>query len=162
MRDVIKLGGKPQDAQRQNAGAGIGPQAAMHHLAIYGTLLLTGPVFAALARFFETEFAALPRIGGREWGGDGGSTASKVQGSGGGRQHTYAHASRREQWRKNRWEMERKREVLWTVATVRGGVTVVKFGAREAEGGREWLGEMLKEEGSVGREFGAGGLMCVR
>ncbi len=30
---------------------------------------------------------------------------------------------------------------------MRGGTTVVKFSAREVEGGRKWLREMLREEG---------------
>ncbi|KAL9043990.1 MAG: hypothetical protein Q9214_002840, partial [Letrouitia sp. 1 TL-2023] len=75
VRDAIKLGdGRSSSAtlsqqRAQNDGGPRDPRTAMHGLALYGTLLLAGPVFAPLAAFFRMEFAALPRIGGREWAG---------------------------------------------------------------------------------------------
>jgi len=126
--------------------SGEGLKNKMENLGVFGTLILIGPLVQRLADFFLTEFTLLPRIGSRNWGEA--SSEPKLEG--------------RERWRKERQEREKKDGVLWTVAKVRGGrATVVKFGARDVEGGREWLGGMLREEGTVGREFGPGGLMGV-
>jgi len=126
--------------------SGEGLKSKMENLGVFGTLILVGPLVQRLADFFLTEFTLLPRIGSRNW--DEASSEPKPEG--------------RERWRKERQEREKKDGVLWTVAKVRGGrATVVKFGAREVEGGREWLAGMLREEGTVGREFGPGGLMGV-
>jgi len=133
--------------------------ARMDHHGIFGTLVLLGPLFTSLGAFFLSEFALLPRIGGRDWG-DAPTTSNHV--------HPTSNAEaveteklRLEQWRRQRWKTEKDDGVLWTAARVRGCV-VVKFAAREVEGAREWLGGMWREEGTVGREFGEGGLMCVR
>lgn len=121
-------------------------KAKMENLGVFGTLILVGPLLQGLAEFFLSEFALLTRIGSRNWGTE--SEEKKLEG--------------REKWRKERQEREKKDGVLWTVAEVRGGrATVVKFGARDVEGGREWLGAMLREEGTVARAFGPGGLMGV-
>jgi len=56
---------------------------------------------------------------------------------------------------------EKEDGLLWTSCFVRG-CTVVKFTAREVEGARAWLRSMLREEGTVARECGEGGLMFVR
>ncbi|KAL8945750.1 MAG: hypothetical protein Q9222_007755 [Ikaeria aurantiellina] len=118
-------------------------------LAIFGTVILVGPLLAPLADFFIQEFALLPRIGGRNW--DAHAAEESVD------------LSSREKWRKERHERESRDRVLWTAARVRGGAAVVvKFGATEVEGGRMWLGAMLREEGTIGREFGPGGLICVK
>ena len=126
-------------------------------LGLFGTLILAGPLFSSLSSFLLQEFAALPRIGARDWSHGETSTASEEPT---GAKEMDA-AKRFEEWRKRRQETEVRDGVLWTAAKVRG-CTVVKFGAREVEGGKGWLGAMLKEEGSVGREFGPGGMMCVR
>lgn len=121
--------------------SGEGLKNKMENLGVFGTLILVGPLLQNLADFFLSEFTLLPRIGSRDWGD---ASSEEVK------------------WRKERQEREKRDGVLWTVAKVRGGrATVVKFGARDVEGGREWLGGMLREEGTVGREFGAGGLMGV-
>ncbi|TKA76706.1 hypothetical protein B0A55_03933 [Friedmanniomyces simplex] len=39
----------------------------MHDLAVFGTLILFGPLFHSLGQLFMAEFKALPRIGGRKW-----------------------------------------------------------------------------------------------
>lgn len=114
---------------------------------VFGTILLYGPIFASLSEFFLSEFSSLPRIGGRNWNPDGQSEED---------------LSARQRWRKQRLEKEKADGVLWTAARVRGGVTVVKFSATQAHGGRAWLGCMLREEASVKREFGDGALMFVR
>lgn len=129
-------------------GAQGGIAALVGNAGVFGTLLLYGPLFSSLSAFFVSEFGSLPRIGGRNWGSDD--------------QPKKESLSARQRWRTSRLEKEKADGVLWTAATVRGGVTVVKFAASEVEGGRAWMGAMLKEEGTVGREFGAGGLMFVR
>ena len=121
-------------------------KSKMENLGIFGTFILCGPLVQSLAEFFLAEFELLPRIGGRNWGIVG--EERRLEG--------------REKWRAERQEREKADGVLWTVAKVRGGrATVVKFGARDVEGGREWVGTMLREEGSVVRDFGPGGLMGV-
>ncbi|MCJ1357236.1 MAG: hypothetical protein MMC33_007232 [Icmadophila ericetorum] len=134
LRDNIILEGKSFSAKMDNVG-------------IFGTVLLHGPLFSALAEFFLEEFRLLPRIGGRSWEDENADA-----------QPLSDEAMRR----KERWRLEREEEALWTAARLRGGVVLVKFGAREVEGGRKWLGAMLREEGSVAREFGEGGLMNIR
>jgi urease accessory protein len=122
----------------------------MHGLDVFGTLVLRGPNVESIAAFFLTEFAALPRIGARDFRSqdmkDMDSTIVLVH---------------REAWRKARLEQDLADGVLWSAAKVRG-CTVVKFGARTAEGARLWIGGMLKEEGSISQCFGEDAMMCVR
>ncbi|KAL8917706.1 MAG: hypothetical protein Q9172_005715 [Xanthocarpia lactea] len=123
-------------------------------LGIFGTIILIGPLLSPLANFFIDEFKALPRIGAKDWNA-----------------HTYSAATvsgmlptdteRREKWRKQRQEREKRDGMLWTAANVRGAV-VVKFGAREVEGAKVWLKEMLRQEGTMEKQFGSGALMCVK
>ncbi len=118
----------------------------MDGMGVFGTMILRGPLFEELGNFLVGEFKALPRIGGRNWAGAGDEVRELTA---------------RERWRGERVKREKVDGVLWTACHVRG-CTVVKFSAKEVEGAREWLGGMLREEGSVGREFGPGGLMFVR
>lgn len=133
VRDAVVLDGK--DVRGRMDGMGV-----------FGTVLLRGPLFEPLADSFVEEFEALPRIGGRNWA----SANDAVQ-----------KLTVKEEWRKKRLQREKEDGVLWTACHVRG-CTIVKFAAREVEGAKEWMGRMLREEGSVGREFGDGGLMFVR
>lgn len=133
VRDAVVLDGK--DVRGRMDGRGV-----------FGTVLLRGPLFDALADFFVEEFKALPRIGGRNWSGTG---------------DTVHELTEKEEWREKRLQREKDDGVLWTACHVRG-CTVVKFAAIEVDGAKAWLRNMLKEEGSVGREFGDGGLMFVR
>lgn len=130
-----------------NNCGGISPLVA--NAGVFGTLILYGPLFVPLARFFLGEFTSLPRIGERNWNDSDGNENADI-------------LSSRQRWKKNRVAREKADGVLWTAAEVRGGVTVVKFSAREVEGARAWMGEILREEGSVGRDFGEGGLMFLR
>ncbi|MCJ1396813.1 hypothetical protein MMC11_000003 [Xylographa trunciseda] len=132
----------------------------MDNLGLFGTLVLVGPLFTALGDFFVEEFGLLPRIGGRDWG-DKPSTTSSIGNPASDEAGKLEEQRRTSQWRQERWKTEKADGVLWTAARIRGCV-VVKFGAREVEGGRRWLGAMWKQESTVGREFGEGGLMCVR
>ncbi|KAL8931498.1 MAG: hypothetical protein Q9216_007181 [Gyalolechia sp. 2 TL-2023] len=124
-------------------------------LGIFGTVILIGPLLAPLAQFFVSEFKLLPRIGARDW------SSGNSQGSAADPDLVETEEERRARWRRKRQEREKKDGVLWTAASVRGAV-VVKFGAREVEGAKVWLGDMLMEEGTIEREFGPGGLMCVK
>jgi len=119
----------------------------MHDLALFGTLILYGPLVHPLGQFFMNEFKMLSRIGGRKW--DSGSES--------GDEDVDATAVRRAV----RQRQESADGVLWSAASVRGCV-VVKFGAPAVEGGRRWLHSMLVEEGSVVREFGERSLLCLR
>ncbi|KAL9007371.1 MAG: hypothetical protein Q9173_007340 [Seirophora scorigena] len=132
-------------------------RSRVDELGVFGTVILVGPLLSSLACFFVDEFKALPRIGARDW------SSREVQGSAAAAsvEVQETEAERREEWRKRRQEREKRDGLLWTAASMRGAV-VVKFGAREVEGAKIWLGDMLREEGTVGREFGPGGLICVR
>ena len=137
----------------------------MDGMGVVGTLILLGPVFESLAGFFVGEFEGLERIGGRDWGGGGGGGVSDDGGveGGGDDEKKQREERRRERWRAGRQRMESEQGVVWTACHVRGRkCCVVKFMAREMQGARDWLGGMLREEGTVGREFGEGGLMFVR
>ncbi|KAK4679330.1 hypothetical protein QC764_203230 [Podospora pseudoanserina] len=123
---------------------------SMHGVGIVGTLLLRGPLMKSLGDFFLAEFAALPRLGARDFRSDAAKQAAAL-----------AQATPREKWRAERLVMENNSKLLWSAANVRGCV-VVKFGAPEVEDGRLWIGSMLQEEGSISHHFGDHALMCVR
>ncbi|KAH8725751.1 UreD urease accessory protein-domain-containing protein [Phaeosphaeriaceae sp. PMI808] len=118
--------------------------ARMDGYAVFGTLIIYGPVFASLARFFLDEFESLPRIGGRDWG-DGG----------------LAEDTGKERRRRARQQREKGDELIWSAANVRGFV-LVKFGCREVEGAKVWLRDMIVEEESVVKGFGERAIMCLK
>jgi urease accessory protein len=122
----------------------------MHGLGLFGTLVLRGPLVAGLAAFFMAEFAALPRIGARDFRSD--ETAANED---------KRQVSRQQAWRASRLKQEKEDGILWSAANVRG-CTVVKLGARTVEGGRMWIGSMIKEDGTIGRVFGEDAMMCVK
>jgi urease accessory protein len=122
----------------------------MQRMGIFGTLVLRGPLVDSLAAFFLSEFAALPRIGARDF-----RSQEKMDKDSG---VVFSH---QDSWRRARLKQEMEDGLLWSAAKVRG-CTVVKFGARTAEGGRMWIGSMVKEEDSIPRHFGLGSTMCVR
>ncbi|KAF4240937.1 hypothetical protein CNMCM8980_001029 [Aspergillus fumigatiaffinis] len=99
---------------------------------IIGTLILYGPVFGGLASFMLDRFASQKRIGAQNW------SSSVPDGS----------------------ESSPHSEVIWTAAQMRGG-TVVKFGTTDSDAAKQWLGGLLREEGSVAREFGESALFCL-
>ena len=110
-----------------------------HPHGIVGTLILHGPVYEELASFIMQRFTSQPRIGARNW-------SSSVPPSKSGPE-SYANAS--------------SSNVTWTAARVRAGFTLVKFGAKDFEAAKTWLGDLLREEGSVVREFGEEALICL-
>jgi urease accessory protein len=122
----------------------------MQGLGLFGTLILKGALVEPLAVFFMAEFAALPRIGARDF-------RSEEAVAEDGKIELPPQAA----WRARRLKQEKADGILWSAAKVRGCI-VVKFGARTVEGGRTWIGSMLKEEGSIERVFGDDALMCVR
>ncbi|KAF2260155.1 UreD-domain-containing protein [Lojkania enalia] len=111
---------------------------------VFGTLIIRGPMFADLQKFFLGEFEALPRIGGRNWG-------DQVQ----------MELNRGEQWRIDRQQREKSDGLVWSAANVRGFV-LVKFASREVEGSRNWLRDMVREEGSLVRGFGERSILCLK
>ncbi|KAK3048796.1 hypothetical protein LTR09_009908 [Extremus antarcticus] len=121
--------------------------ARMDGLAVFGTLIIYGPLFRQLGQFFVDEFKVLPRIGGRNWDSNSDSGEDEIDPA----------VSRRLE----RQRQETEDRVLWSAAAVRGCV-VVKFGAREVEGGRRWLKHMLSEDGTIRAQFGERALLCLR
>lgn len=117
--------------------------------AVFGTLILFGPLMRSLGEFFMEEFKVLPRIGGRKW--DSGSDC------GDGEDDVEPAVVRR----LVRQRQEVEDNVLWSAASVRGCV-VVKFTAPEVEAGKSWLRRMLLEEGSVRTMFGDRAFLCLR
>ena len=126
------------------SGGREGLVGSMDGLGVFGTLILKGPLFEGLGRFFLDEFKLLPRIGARNWG----------------EAATVPVLSEEDIKRAARHKLEKVDEVLWTAASVRG-LVLVKFGAREVEGARKWLGSMVKEEHSIQTNFGDGALIAL-
>lgn len=148
VRDAVKLDG------RASLSAAAGDlRSTMHGLGIFGTLILRGPLTRSLGDFFVAEFAALPRIGARDWRTEEEARRRAEEDEGARDPHAV--------WREERLGAERRDGVLWSAAGVRGCV-VVKFGAPTVEAGRTWIGSMLAKEGSVEEHFGDQALMCVR
>ena len=116
----------------------------MDGYSVFGTLIVRGHVFASLAKFFLDEFEALPRIGGRNWG-----------------DAAQAELSGKEQRRAERQSRETRDGVVWSAANVRDFV-LVKFASTEVEGSRNWLRDMIREEGSVLDAFGERALLCLK
>ncbi|KAF4988606.1 hypothetical protein FGRMN_9667 [Fusarium graminum] len=121
----------------------------MRHMAISGTLILRGTKTKSLGDFFLEEFAALPRIGARDFR----SPEAMAQDD--------TSISDVEFWRIQRLKREKEGGLLWSAANVRGCV-VVKFGAKTVEAGRDWIGTMIIREGSIASEFGDKALMCLQ
>ncbi|KAK2627383.1 hypothetical protein QTJ16_003349 [Diplocarpon rosae] len=144
LRDNIILEGDPPGT------VGKALRNKMHGLGVSGTLVLRGPLIDPLSSFFLSEFSALPRIGARDF-----RSPEKMNRDSGNIQ------SKQESWRAARLKQEKTDGVLWSAARIRG-CTVIKFGARTVEGGRTWIGGMIREEGSIPAEFGDDSMMCVR
>lgn len=140
IRDTVKLAGEdlllPDTPLRET----------MHQNGLFGTLILRGDKMTPLSEFFMTEFEALPRLGARGFRNPGAA----------GPDPTGLRA-----WRAERLQKERKHNILWCAARIRG-CTIVKFGALTAEGGQIWLRAMLEREGSIAELFGEEALYCLR
>jgi urease accessory protein len=116
----------------------------MDNNSVFGTLIIRGPIFASLSKFFLDEFEALPRIGGRNWG-----------------DVVLPELLPHEQRRYERQQREKTDGLIWSAANVRGFV-LVKFASREVEGSRNWLKDMIKEEGSLLHSFGERAILCLK
>ena len=121
----------------------------MNGLGVFGTLVLKGPLAEGLADFFIDEFTSLPRIGAQDFR----SQKKREKDSG-------MVLTPRQIWRQARLKKEKEDGLLWSAARVRG-CTVVKFGAQSVEGGRTWIGSMIKEEKSIEQHFGEPAIMCI-
>ncbi|KAK2759143.1 hypothetical protein FQN54_003243 [Arachnomyces sp. PD_36] len=113
---------------------------------IVGTFILHGPIFEPVGSFFMKEFTSQPRIGGRDWSSP--KSSNKTVG--------------KEPPSKEKQNRRGDQDVTWTAAHVRSSFVLVKFGAKDFESARDWLGGMLREEGTVAREFGEEALACLR
>jgi urease accessory protein len=133
LRDAVMLHG-------ENLG-GMGLVEKSNDMGIFGTLIVYGPIFKKLGEFLLQEFSAQPRIGAKNWY----SSEATAQVNG-------VHQPK---------QPEQQDGLLWTAAHVRGFV-LVKFGAREIDSARRWLGTLLRQEGSVERGFGHQALLCLR
>lgn len=102
---------------------------------VVGTLILSGPVFESLGSYLLNQFTSQPRIGSRNWSSESSSAPESSPGM--------------------------KGDVTWTAARVRAGFVLVKFGAKDFETAKLWLGGLLREEGTVVREFGEEALFCL-
>ncbi|KAI9930372.1 hypothetical protein ASPWEDRAFT_108905 [Aspergillus wentii DTO 134E9] len=103
---------------------------------IVGTFILYGPVFDGLATFIMDRFTSQPRIGARNWASPSVAPTSNPSPNSG-------------------------LNVTWTAARVRAGFVLVKFGAQDFETAKDWLGDIIREEGSILREFGEEAMFCL-
>lgn len=103
---------------------------------VVGTLILSGPVFDKLGTYLMHQFTSQPRIGSRNWSSTAPSSAPEPS-------------------------LSTKGDVTWTAARVRAGFVLVKFGAKDFETAKLWLGGLLREEGTIAREFGEEALFCL-
>ncbi|KAJ9221279.1 hypothetical protein DTO271D3_7643 [Paecilomyces variotii] len=132
--DEMRPGVDVEESEETNNNTLIRERTRPH--GIVGTLILYGPVFDNLASFIMEAFTSQPRIGGRNWSSsatDDRPPETKVQ----------------------------QYDVTWTAARVRAGFVLVKFGAKDFETARDWLGSIIREEGSIIREFGEEALFCL-
>ncbi|KAJ9613481.1 hypothetical protein H2200_003423 [Cladophialophora chaetospira] len=134
LRDAVML--------HEDSLAGAGLVGKSNGMGIFGTLIVYGPIFKKLKEFLLQEFTSQPRIGAKNWTSSDGATL--VNG-----------VSKPEQ------ACQTQDGLLWTAANVRGFV-LVKFGAKELDSARRWLGGLLRKEGTVERVFGHQALLCLR
>ncbi|OQU94395.1 hypothetical protein CLAIMM_00754 [Cladophialophora immunda] len=115
-----------------------------NNMGIFGTLIIHGPIFSKLGDFFMQEFTSQPRIGAKNWTSNDGIAQGKAV-------DQIEQAS----------QHEKQDGILWTAAKTRGFV-LVKFGAKEVDGAKRWLGRLLRHEGTVERSFGHQALICLK
>ena len=122
---------------------GVGLNEKTNDLGIFGTLIVYGSTFRPVGDFFLQRFTGQPRIGAKHWDLEE-------------RPVTAAFSAM-----ESALLQEQRDGVLWTAANVRGFV-LVKFGARELDGARRWLGTLLRQEGTVDKHFGRQALIGLR
>lgn len=111
---------------------------------IFGTMLICGPVFASLEKFFRDAYALLRKSEAEHFGTTNDETSDAVH-------ETDKISIKRE---------EDENEVVWTTSTVRN-ITVVKFSANSVEGAKKWMRMMLSAEETLAREFGERATMSL-
>lgn len=136
LRDAVML--------HEDGLAGTGLIEKSNDMGIFGTLIVYGPVFKKLREFLLQEFTDQPRIGAKNWTSN--DSTSHLNG-----------VPKLDQI----VSLEKMDGLLWTAADVRGFV-LLKFGAREIDGARRWLGRLLRQEGTVERVFGHQAMLCLR
>ena len=141
LRDAVML----SDGCGEGGQLGAGIMDKTNGMGVFGTLIVYGPAFQALAAFFLDEFKNQPRIGAKNW--SDGKSQNPIS----------EEASTKER----RSQQEKADGLLWTAANTRGFV-VVKFGAREIGGARQWIGDMIRRQGSIEQEFGHQALIGLR
>ena len=141
LRDAVML----SEEGGEGVHLGLGIPDKTNGMGVIGSLILYGPTFQALAAFFLSEFKSQPRIGAKDW------SDSKSQ----------KPISKEANTKERRLEQEKADGLLWTAASTRGFV-VVKFGAREIGGARQWIGDMIRRQGSIEQEFGPQALIGLR
>jgi urease accessory protein len=158
LRDNVVLEDPSSNTTKTKSESPTGFASRLANLGVFGTLILHGPLFTNLSKYFTEEFKALPRIGAKKWHTNESESESDSE-----IQTSVAEAKKKatEAKRARRQKQELKDNLLWTASNIRGFV-VVKFGAREVEGVKRWLFGMLKNEGSVEREFGERALLCLK
>lgn len=144
LRDNVILAGDLADSKDK------GLRKKMQQMGIFGTLVLRGPLVEGLAAFILNEFATIPRIGARDF-----RSQDKMN------EDSEITLSLDEKWRQARLAQEKADTVLWSAARLRD-CTVVKFGARTVEGGRVFIGNLIKQEGSIIQIFGEDSILCIR
>ncbi|KAE8146338.1 urease accessory protein UreD [Aspergillus avenaceus] len=102
---------------------------------VVGTLILYGPIYEHLSTFFMDRFTSQPRIGARNWSSSAPAAVESPP--------------------------NYDSKVTFTAARVRAGFVLVKFGASDSETAKDWLGNILREEGTVINEFGEEALFCL-
>lgn len=127
----------PQDGQQDSARLSEIRERTYPH-GVVGTLILHGPAFDTLSTFVMRRFTSQPRIGDRNWSSSAQPAESLVDSPSGDNQN-----------------------VTWSASRVRSGFVLVKFGAADFETAKHWLGDLLREEGSVLREFGEEALFSL-
>lgn len=126
--------------------SGLGGSLAQktNDMGVAGTLIVYGPVFKKLGEYILHEFSSQPRLGAKQWTSDEAHLKPVVEDSASSKIAT-----------------DGKNGLLWTAASVRGFV-LVKFGSTEIDAARQWLGTLLKREGTVENQFGHQALLCLR
>ncbi|QDS77229.1 hypothetical protein FKW77_003039 [Venturia effusa] len=155
LRDNVIL----EDSASANTATPPGFASRLDKLGVFGTLILYGSALSSLSTYFMDEFKALLRIGAKQWHTEDSESDSERDEL----QTSEVEATRKsiQSRRARRQRQEVKDDLLWTASNIRGFV-LVKFGAREVEGVKRWLHAMLKDEGSVEREFGERALLCLK
>lgn len=138
--DGLNQNSDSEDADTPPPQAGLVPlnviQERTRPHGVVGTLILSGPVYDKLGSYLMEQFTSQPRIGSRNWSLADSSSAPEPS-------------------------LSTKGDVTWTAARVRAGFVLVKFGAKDFETAKHWLGGLLREEGTIVREFGEEALFCV-